>query len=198
MPLTASNTIPIGTRAPDFLLADAEGRTHSLADMADAKALLVAFLSTQCPFVVHIREALAAYAREYAAKGVRVVAINSNDVAAHPAESVASLREEARGYGYAFPYLKDETQAVAKAYGAACTPDLYLFDGEQKLFYHGQFDDSRPKNGLPVTGADLRAATDLVLAARPSPSGQKQAIGCNIKWRAGEEPAWFHAGIAAE
>lgn len=198
MPLTASNSIAIGTRAPEFRLQDAEGRTVSLADVADGKALLVAFLSTQCPFVVHIREALAAYARHYAPKGLRVVAINANDAASRPAESLAALGEEAQRYGYVFPYLKDETQDVAKAYGAACTPDLYLFDGEQKLFYHGQFDDSRPSNGLPVTGADLRAATDLILAGSASTAEQKHAIGCNIKWRAGEEPAWFQTSVAAE
>ncbi|MFK8252884.1 thioredoxin family protein [Ancylobacter terrae] len=198
MPLTASNNIAIGTRAPDFQLQDTTGRTRSLADVVEARALLVAFLSTQCPFVVHVREALAAYARDYAPSGVRVIAINSNDSAVHPAESASALGEEALRYGYVFPYLKDETQAVAKAYGAACTPDLYLFDGELKLFYHGQFDDSRPTNGLPVTGADLRAATDLVLAGKSSPSEQKQAIGCNIKWRAGEGTVWSHAGVAAE
>ena len=198
MPLTASNEIAIGTKAPDFLLKDADGRSYALDDFKDAKALLVAFISNRCPYVVHIREAFAAYARDYAGQGVKVVAINSNDAEAHPEESEDAVREEALLYGYDFPYLKDASQDVAKAYGAACTPDLYLFDGEQKLFYHGQFDDSRPKNDLPVTGADLRAATDRILSGQASPSEQKQAIGCNIKWLAGEEPSWFGAKAAAE
>jgi len=198
MPLTASNEIAIGTRAPGFLLPDADGRIYSLDDFRGATALLIAFVSNRCPYVIHIREAFAAYARDYAKKGVRVVAINSNDAKAYPEEATSALREEALRYGYEFPYLKDETQDVAKAYGAACTPDLYLFDGEQRLFYHGQFDDSRPKNGLPVTGADLRAATDLVLAGKPAPAKQKNAIGCNIKWLAGSEPSWFGANVAAE
>jgi peroxiredoxin len=198
MPLTASNEIAIGTLAPGFLLKDGDGKTHSLDDFAGVKALLVAFLSNRCPYVVHIREALASFARDYAARGVQIVAINSNDAAAHPEESAYALSDEALRYGYSFPYLKDETQDVAKAYGAACTPDLYLFDGGRKLFYHGQFDDSRPKNGLPVTGADLRAATNLILAGKPVPAGQKHAIGCNIKWLAGQEPSWFGANLAAE
>jgi peroxiredoxin len=198
MPLTASNEIAIGTRAPAFRLTDSEGRNHTLEDFAGAKALLVAFLSNRCPYVVHIREAFAAYARDYAAKGVRVVAINSNDAIAHPEETSAALRQEAEQFGYDFPYLKDDSQDVAKAYGAACTPDLYLFDGELKLFYHGQFDDSRPKNGIAVTGADLRAATDRILAGQSSPADQKNAIGCNIKWLSGSEPEWFGAKVAAE
>ncbi|BCJ89935.1 thioredoxin family protein [Terrihabitans soli] len=198
MPLTASNEIAIGTRAPAFQLADSGGRKHGLEDFAGSKALLVAFLSNRCPYVVHIREAFAAYACEYAAKGVRVVAINSNDAAAYPEESAEALGKEAKQFGYDFPYLKDGSQDVAKAYGAACTPDLYLFDGDLKLFYHGQFDDSRPSNGIAVTGADLRAATDRILAGQGSPAEQKNAIGCNIKWLSGSEPAWFGAKVAAE
>jgi peroxiredoxin len=198
MPLTASNEIAIGTRAPAFQLPDSAGVDHALEDFSGAKALLVAFLSNRCPYVVHIREAFAAYARDYAAKGVRVVAINSNDALAHPEESIAALGKEATQFGYQFPYLKDESQDVAKAFGAACTPDLYLFDGALKLFYHGQFDDSRPSNGVAVTGADLRAATDRILAGKQSPAEQKNAIGCNIKWLSGAEPAWFGTKVAAE
>jgi peroxiredoxin len=191
MPVTPSNEIAIGTQAPAFRLADADGRVHSLDDFVGSKALLVAFLSNRCPFVVHLREALAAYAREYAEKGVRVIAFNANDVSQHADESADAVVSEAKRFGYEFPYLKDASQDVAKAYGAACTPDLYLFDGDLKLFYHGQFDDSRPSNSLAVTGADLRAATDLILAGKASPAGQKHAIGCNIKWIEGSEPAWF-------
>lgn len=191
MPVTPSNEIAIGTKAPTFRLADASGKVHSLEDFSGAKALLVAFLSNRCPYVVHIREALAAYARDYAAKGVRVIAFNANDVSQHADESAEAVVAQGKQYGYEFPYLKDEAQIVAKAYGAACTPDLYLFDGSLKLFYHGQFDDSRPSNGLPVTGADLRGATDLILAGKASPAEQKHAIGCNIKWIEGAEPEWF-------
>ncbi|MDX6806958.1 thioredoxin family protein [Terrihabitans rhizophilus] len=197
MPLTHSNEIALGTPAPSFALADADGRIWTPADALGTKGLLVAFLSNRCPYVVHIREAFAAYARDYAAKGIRVIAINSNDDGAYPEESAEAVRIEAETYGYAFPYLKDGKQEVARAYGAACTPDLYLFDGEQKLFYHGQFDDSRPKNDLPVTGVDLRAATEAILAGVERPSEQKQAIGCNIKWLPGHEPEWFGAATAA-
>ncbi|MFT3987904.1 thioredoxin family protein [Aestuariivirga sp.] len=198
MPVTFSNQIAIGTQAPDFNLGDAEGRIFSLSDVAGAKAVLVAFISNRCPYVLHIQEAFSAYARDYAAKGVRVIAINSNDASSYPVESLAASGERAREFGYDFIYLKDENQDVAKAYGAACTPDLYLFDGDLKLFYHGQFDGSRPKNDVPVTGADLRAATDLLLTGQSPPADQKNAIGCNIKWIAGKEPSWFGAPAAAE
>lgn len=191
MPQTPSNDIPLGTRAPNFRLPDAAGTLRSLEDYSDAKAILVAFISNRCPFVVHIREAFADFAREYAPRGLQVIAINSNDDAAYPEETAVRNGAEAREHGYVFPYLKDRDQSAAHAYTAACTPDFFLFDAGRALFYHGQFDDSRPKNGLPVTGADLRRAVDLALAGASAPAEQKFSIGCNIKWSAGNEPAWF-------
>lgn len=191
MPKTESNPIAIGTAAADFSLPDAFGRHHRLSDYADKPAVLVAFISNRCPFVILIREALAAFGREYAAKGLQIIAINSNDGAAHPEETIERIAEEVRTYGYDFPYLKDASQSVAKAYGAACTPDFFLFDGHRKLAYHGQFDDARPGNGKDVTGADLRAAVDAVLAGGRPAERQIPSIGCNIKWEPGNEPSWF-------
>lgn len=176
---------PLGTPAPDFDLPDTDGAVRSLADFADAPALLVAFICNHCPFVQHIRTAFAAFAREYQARGLAVVAVNSNDVAAYPEDDPARMKEEKERFGYTFPYLYDETQEVAKAYRAACTPDFFLYDRERRLVYRGQFDDSRPGNGRPVTGADLRAAVDCVLAGKPVPADQKPSLGCNIKWKAG-------------
>jgi len=148
-------------------------------------------MCNHCPYVVHIRPGLAQLARDYAPKGVAIAGINSNDVANYSADSPAKMKEEVKSAGYIFPYLYDETQAVAKAYRAACTPDIYLFDKNQKLVYRGQFDDSRPGNGIPVTGRDLRAALDAVLAGRPVSPNQKASIGCNIKWKSGNEPDYF-------
>ena len=190
MPKTESNPIAIGTVAADFSLPDASGKHHKLSDYADKPAVLVAFISNRCPFVILIREALAAFGKEYAAKRLQIIAINSNDGAAHPEERIERVGEEARTYGYEFPYLKDASQSVAKAYGAACTPDFFLFDGDRKLAYHGQFDDARPGNGKNVTGADLRAAVDAVLAGSPPAEKQVPSIGCNIKWVPGNEPSW--------
>lgn len=189
MPQTPSNLIAIGSLAAEFSLPDGNGRVHSLPVPSEGQALLVAFVSNRCPFVVLIREAFAAFAEEYAARGLLVIAINSNDADAHPEEHAARLAEEAERFGYTFPYLKDERQDVAKAYGAACTPDLFLFDSNRRLAYHGQFDDARPGNGKPVTGADLRAAADAVLAGREPTANQTPSIGCNIKWRPGNEPS---------
>ena len=183
--------LPLGTKAPDFRLPDPGGKAFSLADFKSASALLVVFMCNHCPYVKHIRNGLARLARDYQARGVAVVGISSNDVDNYPADSPAKMAEEAASAGYTFPYLYDETQAVAKAYRAACTPDLYLFDKEQRLVYRGQFDDSRPGNGLPVTGKDLRAALDAVLAGKAVPANQKPSIGCNIKWKAGNEPEYF-------
>lgn len=191
MPKTASNSIELGTKAADFILPDAKGVLHKLSDFDGTPALLVAFISNRCPFVQLIRNDLAAFAREYEAKGLRVIAINSDDAEAHPEESLAAVGQEAETIGYTFPYLKDEAQAVAKAYGAACTPDLFRFDGSRKLAYHGQFDDARPGNGKAVTGKDLRAAADAVLAGAKPVAEQTPSIGCNIKWTAGNEPSWF-------
>jgi peroxiredoxin len=191
MPKTESNLIRLGTTAPDFLLPDAEGNLHNLSDTRDQPALLVAFISNRCPFVLLIRDELAKFARDYAGRGLAVVAINSNDATAHPEESLLRVGEEARTVGYDFPYLKDAAQGVAKAYGAACTPDFFLYDRDRKLSYHGQFDDARPGNGKAVTGLDLRAAVDAVLAGQPAQAAQVPSIGCNIKWTSGNEPSWF-------
>lgn len=191
MPKTESNPLTLGTIAPDFILPDADGNLHTLADVHDQPALLVAFISNRCPFVLLIREELARFARDYAGKGLAVVAINSNDAAAHPEETLQRIGEEVRAVGYGFPYLKDATQDVAKAYGAACTPDSFLYDRDRKLAYHGQFDDARPGNGKAVTGLDLRAAVDAVLAGQPAQVRQTPSIGCNIKWSLGNEPSWF-------
>ncbi len=194
---TASTMLPLGTLAPDFSLPNVNGRLVSLKDFPNPKGLLVAFICNHCPFVIHIRSEFAKFAREYQAKGIAIVAINSNDTAAHPDDSPDKMKAEAVSAKYSFPYLFDESQAVAKAYRAACTPDLFLFDGTKRLVYRGQFDDSRPTNGVPVTGSHLRAACDTILAGRAIEEGQRPSIGCNIKWRPGNEPNYF-TGLSAE
>ena len=186
-----STMLELGTRAPHFALPDTDGRTVSLDDLRGAPALLVMFLCNHCPYVRHLRTALAELGREYQARGVAVVGIMSNDVERYPADHPDRMREERADAGWTFPYLYDATQEVAHAYRAACTPDFFLFDAEQRLAYRGQFDDSRPKNELPVTGRDLRAALDAVLAGRPVPTEQIPSIGCNIKWKPGNEPDYF-------
>ena len=191
---TPSTMLPLGTRAPSFRLPDTQGKLVSSDDFQHAPPLLVVFMCNHCPFVKHIQPELARLAREYQASGVGIVGINSNDVESYPADSPERMAEEARRAGYVFPYLYDETQEVAKAYHAACTPDIYLFDADRCLVYRGQFDDSRPGSGRPVTGADLRAALDAVLAGRPVPTPQKPSIGCNIKWKAGNAPAYYAHG----
>jgi peroxiredoxin len=183
--------LPLGTVAPDFRLPDTTGQLVSPADFKSAPALLVMFICNHCPYVVHIRTGLAQLARDYQPKGVAIVGISSNDVANYPADSPARMKDEAKSAGYSFPYLYDETQGTAKAYRAACTPDLFLFDRARKLVYRGQFDDSRPGNGVPVTGKDLRAALDAVLAGKPVAAAQKPSMGCNIKWKPGNEPDYF-------
>ena len=191
MALTPSTMLDLGTPAPEFQLPDTTGQTVSLADFKDAKALLVIFMCNHCPYVIHIREALAKFTEEYQAKGLAVVGISSNDVANYPDDSPEKMVEEAKSAGYTFPYLYDESQEVAKAYRAACTPDFFLFDADKKLVYRGQFDDSRPKSEIPVTGKDLRAAADAVLAGQPVPQDQKPSMGCNIKWKPGNAPDYF-------
>jgi peroxiredoxin len=186
-----STMLPLGTKAPDFRLPDPSGKLFSLSQFTGASALLVAFICNHCPYVKHIRSGLAQLARDYLPRQVAIVGINSNDIVSHPDDSPARMAEEAKSAGYLFPYLFDETQAVAKAYRAACTPDIYLFDKNQRLVYRGQFDDSRPGNGIPVTGKDLRLALEAVLLGKPLPSGQKPSIGCNIKWKPGSEPDYF-------
>ncbi len=180
----------LGQHAPQFTLPEPGGSLVSLHDLGDAQALLVMFICNHCPFVIHIREQLATLAREYAPKGVAFVAINSNDVDNYPDDAPEKMRDEKKTAGYTFPYLYDETQEIAKAYGAACTPDFFLFDADRKLVYRGQLDDSRPDSGIPVTGEDMRAALDDVLAGRAISIEQKPSIGCNIKWKKGNEPAY--------
>jgi peroxiredoxin len=183
--------LPLGTRAPGFELPDSKGLVSRLADLDKAPALLVAFICNHCPFVKHVRGGFAALAAEYQKRGVAVVAIASNDVGTYPEDGPEGMAAEAREAGYSFPYLFDETQEVAKAYGAACTPDFFLFDRGRRLVYRGQMDGSRPGNGVPVTGEDLRRALDATLAGRPAPSEQRPSLGCNIKWKPGNAPAYF-------
>lgn len=183
--------LPLGTTAPDFQLPDTEGKTVSLADFKSAPALLVLFICNHCPYVKHIRAGLADLARDYKKRGAAIVAINANDVKNYPDDSPEKMKQEVKSAGYVFPYLYDESQRVAQAYRAACTPDIFLFDKNRKLAYRGQFDDSRPGNGRPVTGRDLRAALDAVLAGKPAPEPQVPSIGCNIKWKAGHAPDYF-------
>jgi peroxiredoxin len=183
-----STMLPLGTKAPDFRLPDTTAKSISLKDLQGAPALLVVFMCNHCPYVKHIRSGLAQLARDYLPRGVAMVGISSNDVANYPADSPAKMAEEAKNAGYLFPYLYDETQAVAKAYRAACTPDIYLFDKDQRLVYRGQLDDSRPSNNIPVTGKDLRAAIEATLAGKDVSPQQKPSIGCNIKWKPGNEP----------
>ena len=183
--------LPLGTAAPDFKLPDTHGKTVALADFKDQAALVVIFMCNHCPYVVHIRAGLAQFACDYAGRGVGIVGISSNDAKNYPSDGPAMMKEEAKNAGYTFPYLYDESQAVAKAYRAACTPDIFLFDRGHRLVYRGQFDASRPGNGMPVTGKDLRAALEAVLAGKPTSEHQVASIGCNIKWKAGNEPDYF-------
>jgi peroxiredoxin len=186
-----STMLPLGTSAPGFRLRDTNGKMVSSADFQKATALLVVFMCNHCPFVKHIRSALAQLARDYQPRGVAMVGINSNDASKYPADNPENMAAEVKAAGYTFPYLYDETQEVAKAYRAACTPDIFLFDKNQRLAYRGQLDDSRPGNGIPVTGKDLRAALDAMLAGQPASANQKPSIGCNIKWKPGNEPDYF-------
>jgi peroxiredoxin len=183
--------LPLGTKAADFSLPNVDGHTVSIADFAAAPACLLIFMCNHCPYVKHVADELAKLARDYQAKGVAVVGISSNDVANHPDDSPERMAHEAKTRGYTFPYLYDATQRVAQAYKAACTPDFYIFDKNQKLVYRGQMDASRPDSGIPVTGKDLRAALDAVLAGKPVAAEQTPSIGCNIKWKAGNEPDYF-------
>ncbi len=190
MPATPSTMAPLGSIAPDFRLPDTDGKQVSLSDFAGAPAVLVAFICNHCPFVKHIQAAFAQLARDYQAKGVAVIAINSNDAVHYPDDSPAKMVEEKKRAGYTFPYLYDKTQEVAKDYRAACTPDFFLYDKDFRLVYRGQMDASRPGNGKPNDGADLRAALDAVLAGRPVAAEQLPSIGCNIKWEPGNEPKY--------
>lgn len=189
MAQTPSTMLALGTQAPDFRLPDPMGRQVALKDFAGAEVLVVMFLCNHCPFVKHIAEQLASMARDYTGRSVAFVGINANDAAAYPEDSPAKMGEYARTWGFTFPYLVDESQAVARAYRAACTPDFFAFDRARRLAYRGQLDASRPGNGIGVTGADLRGAIDAMLAGKAPNSDQKPSIGCNIKWKTGNEPA---------
>lgn len=186
-----STMLTLGTTAPDFDLPDAAGSRLALSDVADGRALLVAFVCNHCPYVRHIGPTFGRVADELLEMGVSVVAINSNDIEHYPEDAPAEMIPTAAMWGWSFPYLVDEDQSVAKAYRAACTPDLFLFDADLALAYRGQFDSSRPRNDLPIDGADLLAAARAVVAGEPVPEPQIPSIGCNIKWKDGNEPDWF-------
>jgi len=194
MAATASTMLPLGTNAPDFHLPDSTGRLVSRDDFAGSPALLVMFLCNHCPYVRHVAEEMVRLAGDYGARGVGVVAISSNDVEQFPEDDPVRMAEVAAAMGLTVPYLYDETQEVAKAYHAACTPDFFLFDADRKLAYRGQLDGARPGNDLPVNGHDLRAALDAVLAGKPVPEPQLPSLGCNIKWKPGNEPEYFLLG----
>jgi peroxiredoxin len=190
---TPSTMLSLGTVAPDFLLPNVDGRMVDFAAAAGRHGTVVMFICNHCPFVKHVADQLAALGRDYLPRGIGFAAISSNDVSTHPADSPEQMVAEAETRGYVFPYLYDETQQVAQAYHAACTPDFFVFDADRRLVYRGQLDASRPGNDVPVTGADLRAALDALLAGRPVPADQVPSIGCNIKWKAGHEPPYFNA-----
>ena len=190
MVAVSSTMLPLGTPAPDFRLPDTDGRLVGRDDWRDAPALLVMFICNHCPYVIHIRAGLAAFARDYQGRGLAIVAINANDVAAYPADRPEKMAEEKRLAGYPFAYLYDESQAVARAYRAACTPDFFLFDADRRLVYRGQFDDSRPSSDRPVTGADRRAAADALPAVRAPLAGQRASTGCYIQWKPGNAPSY--------
>ena len=191
MSLTPSTMLPLGTKVPSFALPATDGTIVRDSDFAAAPAFLVMFICNHCPYVKHIRDGLAVMARDFANQGVAVVGIMSNNAAQYPDDRPEMMKLEKQDAGWDFPYLYDESQDVAKAYHAACTPDFFLFDGAHKLVYRGQMDDSRPGNNQPVTGRDLRAAVAKVLANEAIDAAQKPSIGCNIKWKPGNEPGWF-------
>ena len=191
MAQTPSTMLDLGTAAPDFRLLDVSGKHVSRDDFKSASALLIMFVCNHCPFVKHIQAGLVQLAKDYQPKGVAIVAISSNDAEKYPDDSPAKMQDEARAAGYTFPYLFDATQAVAKAYRAACTPDFFLFDKQFKLAYRGQFDAARPNKTEPVTGKDMRAALDAIVANRSPSLDQVPSVGCNIKWKPGNEPDYF-------
>lgn len=189
MVLTNSFMVPLGTPAPDFTLPAVDGRKVSVGDFAHAPSLLVVFLSNRCPYVIHVESGITKVATEYADRGVAMIGICCSDTEAHPEDAPDHLAEQARRAGFPFPYLVDESQEVAKAFRAACTPDFFLYDADRRLAYRGQLDGARPGNDRPIDGSDLRAALDLVLAGQPVPEPHSPSAGCNIKWRPGNEPA---------
>jgi peroxiredoxin len=183
---------PLGAVLPDFSLPDTvTGKTFSPTSFKDTPALLVIFMCRHCPYVVHVKDALARLGKDYLSRGVAIVGISANDAVNYPDDAPAGLAQAAREWGLTFPLLYDETQKTAQAFGAACTPDFFLYDAARRLAYRGQLDDSRPGNGKPVTGRDLHAALDAVLAGRPAPADQRPSMGCNIKWKKGNEPDYF-------
>ena len=195
---TPSTMLPLGTKAPDFTLAEpATGKQRSLTEF-NASATVIMFICNHCPFVIHVRDEITRLAQDYAPKGVALIAINSNSQESHPQDGPRHMAALVTELGWTFPFLFDETQDVAKAYHAACTPDFFVFDGEKRLVYRGQLDESRPSSQAPVTGRDLRAAIDAVLAGKPAPVEQRPSIGCNIKWKPGNEPDYFTSFIAAK
>ena len=188
MARTPSTMLDLGTAAPHFsLLEPATGKMISLDDYM-GKPLLIVFMCNHCPYVIHLRDELIQFTKEYHTKGLITLAINANDVTNYPDDSPEKMAHDVERFNYSFPYLFDESQEVAKSYQAACTPDFFLFDQQHHLFYRGQFDDSRPNNGVPVTAADMRFAAEQLLAGKPFPTEQKPSLGCNIKWKAGNEP----------
>ena len=189
---TPSTMLPLGTIAPDFELVNVDGRTIDYAATAGPRGTVVMFICNHCPFVKHVADQLAILGRDYLPLGIGFTAISSNDISSHPADSPEQMVAEADERGYPFPYLYDETQEVAKAYHAACTPDFYLFDADRALVYRGQLDSSRPGSDVPVTGSDLRAAIDALLAGQPPVAEQIPSLGCNIKWKPGNEPPYFN------
>lgn len=192
MALTASTMLPLGTKAPDFNLPDVlSGSAIALSNYADKRALLVMFICQHCPFVKHIKVELAKISKDYANSNLGIVAISANDVANYPDDAPEKLKAMAKELDLSFPICYDETQETAKAYTAACTPDFFLFDANQQLVYRGQLDDSRPSNGKPVTGKNLRAAIDAVLAGKSISSEQQPSVGCNIKWKSGNAPSYY-------
>ena len=191
MAATESRMLKLGTRAPDFTLQDANGIRHALSDARGSDAVLVMFICNHCPFVKHVRRELSRIGKEYTSRNVSVFAINSNDPVTHPGDDAAGMKKEIAEWGYTFPYLIDGDQSVAKAFDAACTPDFYVFDRELRLAYRGQLDGSRPSNTIPVNGADLRGALDAIIAGKRVSERQQPSIGCNIKWKPGNEPDWY-------
>jgi peroxiredoxin len=189
MPAVSSLMVPLGTPAPDFILPAVGGHMISLGDFAHTQALLVVFLSNHCPYVLHIERGLARLVADYGGTGCAAVGIASNDAARYPDENVARLAQQARRAGFEFPYLVDQTQEVARAYRAACTPDFFLYDAERRLAYRGEMDGARPSNDVPNDGRALRAAIDLVLRGLPVPEPHRPSLGCSLKWKPGNEPA---------
>jgi peroxiredoxin len=188
----SSTMLALGTQAPDFKLPDTVSGTRlSLTDVAGEHGALVMFICNHCPYVKHIREELARFGRDYADSGIGIVAISANDIESYPDDSPEMMKKEAETFGYAFPYLYDESQEVAAAYSAMCTPDFFLFDPDLRLAYRGRFDESRPDSGITVTGKDLRAAMDAVIAGQPVSDEQLPSMGCSIKWKTGQTPAYF-------